>query len=66
MSKEIAEEGILLNCPFCGSNDLSFVNYVDGDYFEFDYVVCNSCLARGGDAQSRVQATILWNVRNGV
>jgi len=42
----------LLDCPFCGSNDLSEA---------FNYVHCRSCFADGPQAPGTATARILWN-----
>lgn len=57
----MASESIeLLNCPFCGSDNISMVD--DGELF---WTMCGDCDCEGPIGDSEADATMLWNMREG-
>ena len=52
----------LINCPFCGDNDL-FVGRVGDGRSDARAVTCNKCDAEGPTAVTRNEAKALWNAR---
>ena len=48
-------------CPHCTSQVLIY----DKDSMGFYHVMCRTCGARGGGAETQHDAMVLWNMRDG-
>lgn len=49
-------------CPFCNGEELDIWedNSMETPFFT---IICQSCLAKGGEGMTQNQAIILWNIR---
>lgn len=50
-------------CPFCGSDDLGYYEYVYAQNFT---VTCKACGGQGPRRSSQEEARTLWNGRTGL
>lgn len=60
--KDIEITGVM-PCPFCGFENPKIREELYS-YFIFYYVICPSCMARGGSKHNKKDAVELWNLRS--
>jgi Lar family restriction alleviation protein len=56
-------ESNLLACPFCGSDNVEVVNWIDNEKPHRWFVICRQCGVHGPPASCTVEATSKWNTR---
>lgn len=57
-AKRLTEAGVLLPCPFCGSERAE-----DNNSALKSWVYCRDCMTGGPDAGSEYKARLAWNTR---
>ena len=55
----------LKNCPFCGSNDVTWIHVMHMPTLLLWYVICNKCHAETGGYDDVDDAIEAWNTRKG-
>ena len=61
-AKRLTEKGVLLGCPWCGSEELRETNGPHTGY----WVYCNRCTATGPNKHNAEEARLAWNTRAAV
>lgn len=57
-AKRLTEKGVLVGCPFCGSERAE-----DNNSVLKSWVYCRDCMTGGPDAGSEYKARLAWNTR---